>query len=81
MDLRCESKKHAEILEEPVHTGILEISCNSRFCGAGQGRVVLHRFDLETGSLVDTRRFKSPKVRKEQGDDLSVCDSASVRSA
>jgi hypothetical protein len=80
MDLRCESKKHAEIFEEPMHKGLLEVKCDSRFCGAGPGRVVLHRFDLETGFLVNTRRFKTPTVRKES-EHASDSDSASVRSA
>lgn len=80
MDLRCESKKHAEILEEPAPQGTLEIKCDSRFCGAGPRQVVLHRFDLETGLMVDTRRFKNPQVRKGQSD-ATGCHSASVRSA
>lgn len=79
MDLRCESKKHAEILEDPAPQGILEVKCDSRFCDAGPGRVVLHRFDLETGTMVDTRRFKTP-MRKERRD-ASGCGPASVRSA
>jgi len=53
MDMRCGSKKHGVI----VCPGLLEIKCDSRFCGAGSGVVVLHRFDATTGELVDTRRF------------------------
>jgi hypothetical protein len=59
MDLRCEAKKHGEI-----DGNIVEIKCSSRFCGAGPGVVVIHRFDAETGELTETRRFKDP-TRKE----------------
>lgn len=55
MDLRCEAKKHAEIED-----GILEIKCSSRFCGAGPGVVVIHRFNAHNGELTETRRFKDP---------------------
>lgn len=60
MDLRCESKKHGELLD-----GKLEVKCNSRFCGAGEGNVVLHVFDLETGECISTRRFKDPKGKMQ----------------
>lgn len=60
MDLRCEAKKHGEIGD-----GVVEIKCSSRFCGAGPGVVVLHRFSTATGELMETRRFKDPN-RKER---------------
>lgn len=56
MDLRCDHKKHGEIIE-----GVLEIKCSSRFCGAGAGRVVvIHRWDVLTGERLDDRRFAVP---------------------
>lgn len=60
MDLRCASKKHGELDESHV-----EIKCDSRFCGAGRGVVVIHRFDAHTGELRETLRFKDP-IRKER---------------
>jgi hypothetical protein len=60
MDLRCPSKKHGEIADS-----LVEIKCSSRFCGAGPGVVVIHRFDGNTGELVETRQFKDP-TRKER---------------
>jgi hypothetical protein len=54
-DLRCDAKKFGELLD-----GIVEIKCPSRFCGAGAGVIVLHRFDLETGKLLETLRFRDP---------------------
>lgn len=56
MDLRCPNKKHGEVTD----SGNLEIKCSSRFCGAGRGVVVIHRFNVKTGELVETLRFKDP---------------------
>lgn len=53
-ELRCDAKKHGEL----DHEGHLEVKCSSRFCGAASGVVVIHRFDLETGDLVETNRYK-----------------------
>lgn len=61
MDLRCENVKHAELTEP----GIIEVKCRSRFCGAGNGVVVIHQFDTITGELLITKRFKEP-IRNEQ---------------
>lgn len=55
-DVRCENKLHGII----VKPGVLEVKCDSRFCGANANTVVLHRFDLETGDLMETIRFKEP---------------------
>ena len=62
MDLRCPAKKHGELLDS-----VVEIKCSSRFCGAAQGVVVIHRFDARTAELVETLRFKDP-ARKESHD-------------
>lgn len=57
MELRCDHKMHGELLGQ----GILEIKCGSSFCGAAPGIVVLHRFDIHSGKMVETRRFKNPR--------------------
>lgn len=64
MELRCErGHLHAIVLPD----GRLEVSCRSRFCGAGRGVVVLHRFNLRTGE-VTTRVYKDPAYEsKEEG--------------
>lgn len=62
MDLRCPAKKHGEL-----NDAVVEIKCSSRFCGAGPGVVVIHRFAVATGELVETHRFKDP-ARKERAD-------------
>lgn len=56
MDLRCPAKKHGVV----VRPEVVEIKCDSRFCGAEQGVTILHRFDITTGDLVETVQFKDP---------------------
>ena len=56
MDLRCPAKKHGIIVRE----GVVEVKCDSRFCGAEQGVTILHRFDVHSGALVETVKFKDP---------------------
>lgn len=78
MDLRCQAKKWGEVWDA---SGLLDIKCNSRFCGAGKGIIVLHRFDLETGEMVSTQRFQAPPNRKNGGRNASHYSAAAVRSA
>lgn len=56
-DLRCPYKRHGIL----ISSSTLEVKCSSALCGAKPGVVVLHRFDLETGDLTETVRFKEPK--------------------
>lgn len=58
-ELRCNAKLHGIVVE----LGLIEIKCDSRFCGAGPGIAVLHRFDIATGDLVETKRFMNPRGR------------------
>lgn len=71
MDLRCGAKKHGEIDGDAV-----EIKCSSRFCGAGPGVVVIHRFDSTSGELVETLQFKDPSRKASH-----AAHRTSVRSA
>jgi hypothetical protein len=59
-DLRCDSKKFGELLDDSV----IEVKCSSKFCGASAGLVILHRFDLRTGKLMETLRFREPDREK-----------------
>ncbi len=60
-NLRCKGNKlHGRVLDGNV----LEVACRSRFCGWRSGAIVLHRFNLESGELVETLKFKQP--RKER---------------
>lgn len=62
MDVRCDNKLHA-VLDGSV----LEVRCNSRWCGKRPGVVVIHRFNILTGELIETLRYKDP-VRPEKGN-------------
>lgn len=55
MDVRCDHKKHAELIE-----GVLEIKCRQAFCGHSAGSVVIHRWDALTGERLEDRRFAVP---------------------
>lgn len=72
MDLRCPAKKHGELNGE-----FIERKCDSRFCGAAPGVVVIHRFAVSTGELVETHRFKDPGKGKAHASR----NSTAVRSA
>lgn len=60
MDLRCPHRKFGELLKPSKDSGLLEVSCPSRWCGRVPGVVVRHTFDTSTGKLVGTRSFKEP---------------------
>lgn len=55
-ELRCTQGKLFGILEGDV----LEVRCQSKFCGHLPGVVVIHRFDLATGEMLETRRYRNP---------------------
>ena len=55
-ELRCPSR----IIGIVTEAGLLEVKCNARHCGAGNGVVVMHYFSLENGELKETRKFRDP---------------------
>ena len=59
-ELRCGNTMHG-ILREGRY---LEVKCKRRPCGAKPGVVVLHTFDLTTGILTDTKKFRDPHKMK-----------------
>jgi hypothetical protein len=61
MELRCDAKLHG-ILKD----GKLEVKCDSRFCGHAPGVVVLHTYDITTGELISTVRYKNPRMREKE---------------
>lgn len=77
MELRCENGiKFGEVVGDA--NGIIEVKCRSSRCGHRSGVVVLHRFSLETGNLLNTRLFRDITSRKDGGKSN---DSHSLRSA
>ena len=65
MELRCPSKLHGILLEG----GVIEVKCDSKFCGHEPGVVVLHRFNAQTGELMETLNFKNPTQRERSMSD------------
>lgn len=57
-ELRCGSKLHGLLI---IDSQVIEVKCNSRFCGASRDVVVLHRFAITTGELIETRTFRDPQ--------------------
>ena len=63
--LRCISKLHGIIKEYPNGKRLLEVRCKAKWCSKrGTGVVVLHYCDLESGQLVETKKFRDP-IKKE----------------
>ncbi len=62
-DLRCDNGIMFGVLDD----GFLDVKCRSSYCGHAPGAVVIHRFDLASGKLLYTSRYKDPgtKPRKE----------------
>jgi hypothetical protein len=58
-ELRCPNKLFGELVEE-----ILEVKCHSRFCGHEAGVVVIHLFDLSSGKMIETKRYRDPRKEK-----------------
>lgn len=62
IELRCDNGvKYGEL---DLEDGTLEIKCRSRRCGHGPGVVVVHRFDLDSGKLLGTERFREPRMNE-----------------
>lgn len=77
MEIRCDNG----ILFGRLEDGVLEVKCRSRRCGHEAGVVVIHQFDLMTGELKGTLKFKDPANTKGVSSDGSRSDRASLRSA
>lgn len=59
-ELRCGGTMHGKL---NIVNGMLEVKCSRRRCGAERGVVVLHTFDLSTGNMIKTQRFRDPYNR------------------
>lgn len=69
-ELRCRSKLQGIIKEKPCGTRVLEVRCKDKWCADRRaGEVVLHEFDLESGKLVNTKRYRDPVRTSMKGDE------------
>jgi hypothetical protein len=66
IELRCGKRLHGVLTDD----GVLEVSCRSALCGHRDGVVVIHKFDVTSGALLDTEFYKDPSNRKDQADGL-----------
>jgi hypothetical protein len=73
-EVRCPNKLHL-ILGD----GFVETTCNSKFCGKAPGIVVLHRWSIETGDLIQTLKFKQTNQQKEASSNGTCQPRSSVR--
>jgi hypothetical protein len=57
-ELRCPSRVHGRVVSEDV----VEVRCASRWCGKRAGVVILHRFEISSGKLLETRQYKNIEI-------------------
>lgn len=77
MELRCTNKLHGILRDADV----VEMKCDSKFCGHRPGSVVvIHRFNVHTGELVETLKFRNP-IHDERSADGAGNERTAVRSA
>lgn len=71
IQLRCRSKLQGIVKFKANGMKVLEVRCKDKFCADRRaGEVVLHEFDLESGKLVRTKRYRDPiSVLKKKGDE------------
>lgn len=68
IQLRCRSKLQGIIKEYPDGKKLLEVRCKDKWCAErGAGVVVLHYFNVSTGELDHTKRYRDPKNIKKGG--------------
>ena len=63
IELRCDHKILHGVLEPGV---AIEIKCRSSRCGATPGVVVIHRYSVITGELLETKRFRAIETRRKE---------------
>lgn len=61
MELRCPSRMHGV-----VQDGRMEVVCHSKHCGNEAGVTVFHYFDLLSGTLIETKRFRTPTIHSKK---------------
>jgi hypothetical protein len=69
MQLRCRSKLQGIIKEQADGTKLFEVRCKDKWCAErGAGLVVLHYFNVETGELVRTTKYREPPPNRRKGN-------------
>jgi hypothetical protein len=66
IQLRCRSKLQGILKDYPDGKRLLEVRCKDKWCAdRGAGIVVLHYFNVETGELDHTKKFREPPNRRK----------------
>jgi hypothetical protein len=65
MDLRCDNRLQGVFDADEL---TFEVKCTNSRCGARSGTVVLHKFSMLTGDLVQTQVFRDPTTSIEGGE-------------
>lgn len=61
-ELRCANKFYGTV----VAPDVIEVSCQSRFCGKRAGVLILHRFEISTGKLINTKEYKTIEMQNRE---------------
>jgi hypothetical protein len=59
MELRCPANVLFGIISDDAN-GMLEVKCRGKWCGHKSGVVVLHKFDLSNGKIVENQKYRDP---------------------
>jgi hypothetical protein len=78
MKLRCGS---GALFGEVIEDTVVEFRCRNRRCGYEPGTLVLHRFDIRTGSVTGTKVYRDAAELTEGERSGTDCDTAAVRLA
>jgi hypothetical protein len=63
IEYRCSGKLHAVRKEFPNGRILLEVRCKDKLCADRKiGEVAFHYYDIETGLLDHTKKYKDPVV-------------------
>lgn len=65
--LRCQPNTLHGILVD----GQLEVKCRDKLCGYQRGITILHYFDVITGEMIKTSRFRDPSARKSSEEKVT----------
>ena len=58
--IRCGHRIFGIFRHDGDHAGLLEVQCPTKKCKNGEKVVVFHYFDVQTGVLKDTVRYREP---------------------
>jgi antitoxin component YwqK of YwqJK toxin-antitoxin module len=67
IEIRCRGKVHGIIKEYPNGKRLFEVRCKDNYCvDRGKNEVVFHYYDMQSGKLVDTKKYRDPVRQLER---------------